>query len=115
MIGDDLNVPAALGVLFDLVRDLNAAIDQKRVSATDGGRIREVFEDVDRVLGVLSLRREEDARPPVPVEEIERLIELRREARKARDFARSDQIRQDLDARGILLEDSAAGTRWKRK
>jgi cysteinyl-tRNA synthetase len=115
MIGDDLNVPAALGVLFDLVRDLNAAIDQKRVSVTDGGRIREVFEDVDRVLGVLSLRREEDARPPVPVEEIERLIELRREARKARDFARSDQIRQDLDARGILLEDSAAGTRWKTK
>ena len=115
MIADDLNVPGGLGVLFDLVRDLNAAIDQKRVSAADGQRIREVFEDVDRVLGVLALRRDEDARPPIPVEEIERLIEERREARKARDFARSDQIRQELDAKGILLEDSATGTRWKRK
>jgi cysteinyl-tRNA synthetase len=115
MIADDLNVPGALGVLFDLVRDLNAAIDQKRVSAADAPRIRDVFDDVDRVLGVLALRREEDARPPIPVEEIDRLIELRREARKARDFARSDQIRQELDAKGILLEDSAAGTRWKRK
>ena len=71
--------------------------------------------DFDKVLGVLALRRAEDAKPPVPVAEIERLIEERREARKNRQFARADEIRQDLDARGIVLEDSAAGTRWKRK
>jgi cysteinyl-tRNA synthetase len=64
---------------------------------------------------VIALRRTEDAAPPVPVEEIERLIEERRDARKSRDFAKADQIRKDLEARGILLEDSAAGTRWKRK
>ena len=50
----------------------------------------------------------------MPVDEIERLIEERREARRKRDFARADQIRQELAARGILLEDSPAGTRWKR-
>jgi cysteinyl-tRNA synthetase len=49
------------------------------------------------------------------VADIERLIDERREARKARDFARADTIRRDLEARGIILEDSAAGTRWKRK
>jgi cysteinyl-tRNA synthetase len=67
------------------------------------------------VLGVLALRRREDTALPVPVDEIERLIEARREARKARDFSRADEIRRDLDTRGIVLEDSATGTRWKRK
>ena len=60
-------------------------------------------------------QRAEEAAPPVPVDEIERLIEERRDARRKRDFARADQIRQELDGRGILLEDSPAGTRWKRK
>ena len=62
-----------------------------------------------------SLRRAEDEQPPVPVEEIERLIEERHAARRRRDFAAADRIRDDLAARGVLLEDSPAGTRWKRK
>ena len=52
---------------------------------------------------------------PVPIQEIEQLIEARRAARLSRHFAEADRIRKELDARGILLEDTAAGTRWKRK
>jgi cysteinyl-tRNA synthetase len=114
-IRDDLNTAAALGTVFDLVRTLNALIDAGEIGAADAVAIRETFGHFDEVLGVLSLRRAEDANPPVPVEEIERLIEARREARRSRNFAEADRIRAELDARGIVLEDTAAATRWKRK
>jgi cysteinyl-tRNA synthetase len=114
-IADDLNTAAALGVLFDLVRALNTAIDTGELVAADAPAVRAAFDRFDLVLGVLALRRAEDERPPVPVEEIDRLIEARRAARLGRDFAEADRIRKDLDARGILLEDTGSLTRWKRK
>ena len=115
MIASDLNIPGALGAMFDLVRDMNAAMDRHEVSGPDAALIKEAFADFDLVLGVMSLRRAEEARPPVPVDEIERLIAERRAARHARNFGRADEIRRDLDSRGIVLEDQATGTRWKRK
>jgi cysteinyl-tRNA synthetase len=112
---DDLNTAAALGAIFELVSDLNSAIDAGEIGTQDVAVARDAFDRFDRVLGVVSLRRAEDAQPPVPVEEIERLIEDRHAARRRRDFAAADRVRQDLMARGVLLEDNAAGTRWKRK
>jgi cysteinyl-tRNA synthetase len=114
-IADDLNTAAALGIMFDLVRALHSAIDAGELAAADAPAVRAAFEQFDRVLGVLSLRRTEDERPPVPVDEIEQLIEARKTARLARNFAEADRIRTDLDARGILLEDTGSVTRWKRK
>jgi len=111
----DLNTAGALGAVFDFVRDVNAAIDAKEMSAGDAARVRDAFDAFDRVLGVVALRRAEDAQPPVPVEEIEQLIEERKAARARRDFAAADGIRVSLADRGILLEDSPQGTRWKRK
>ena len=115
MIASDLNVPGGLGVMFELLREMNAAIDAKGMSADDAALIRDAFEEFDRVLGIITLRRAEDSAPPFPAEEIDALIEERRLARRNRRFARADDIRKDLEARGILLEDSATGTRWKRK
>jgi len=112
---DDLNTAAALAAMFELVRAINFAIDAGQIGSGDIPAIREAFGQFDRVLGVLSLRQAEDDRPPVPVEEIGRRIEERLAARRRRDFAAADAIRDDLAARGVLLEDSSTGTRWKRK
>jgi cysteinyl-tRNA synthetase len=112
---DDLNTAAALGAIFELVRALNSAIDAGQLGQGDVPAVREAFDRFDRVLGVLSLRRAEDETAPVPVAEIERLIEERQAARRRRDFGEADRIRQSLAERGVLLEDGAGGTRWKRK
>ena len=114
-MADDLNTPGALGVVFELVRDVNAAVDAGTVSVEDVLIIRKAFDKFDEVLGVIALRRVEDEQPPVEVEEIERLVEERNAARRGRDFSLSDQIRDDLDDRGVILEDTPTGTRWKRK
>jgi cysteinyl-tRNA synthetase len=112
---DDLNSAAALGAMFELVRALNSAIDGGEAGAGDVAAIREAFDEFDRVLGVLGLRRAEDEEPPIPLAEIEQAIEDRQAARRRRDFAAADRIRQELAERGVLLEDGPSGTRWKRK
>jgi cysteinyl-tRNA synthetase len=113
VLEQDLNTAGALGVLFDLVRALNSAIDAGEVGEPDVAVIREAFDDIDRVLGVLSLRRREDAAAAVPAEEVERLIAERKAARSRREFGEADRIRKALADRGIVLEDTATGTRWK--
>jgi len=106
---DDLNTAGALGALFTLIRDANIALDAGRISAGDAAGIKAALMKVDPVLDIFPGREENlDA-------EVERLIEARNAARKSRDFAESDRIRDELLSRGILLEDTPGGTRWRRK
>jgi cysteinyl-tRNA synthetase len=115
LLEQDLNTAGALGVLFDLVRAVNQAIDTRQIGRPDVPDVLATFEDFDRVLGVLALRRREDAHPPIDETEITRLIGERQAARRRRAFADADRIRDDLASRGVILEDTSAGTRWKRK
>ena len=114
-LASDLNTAAGLAAVFDLVREGNTAIAARKMSAADARVVRDAIEDFDRVLGVIALRRAEDATPDVPVNEIEQLIDERKAAKQRREFARADEIRTSLADRGILLEDTPAGTRWKKK
>jgi cysteinyl-tRNA synthetase len=111
----DLNTAGALGSIFDLVRALNAAIDSNELGTGDVPTVKAAFDRFDRVLGVLALRRAEDRQTALPADEIDRLVAARQDARKRRDFAEGDRIRQQLVDAGIVLEDSQTGTRWKRK
>ncbi|MCC7178677.1 MAG: class I tRNA ligase family protein, partial [Acidobacteria bacterium] len=114
-LSDDLNTSAGLAAMFDLVRTVNTAIDQKAIGEPDVATIRNAFAHFDKVLGVLSLRRDEDRRPPIPEEEIAAAIEARQAARRARNFAEADRIRDEMAAKGVIFEDGPQGTRWKRK
>jgi len=107
-LDDDLNLPQGLGLVFDLVREANAALDAERMGPRNKTSLLALLDDVDTHLDVL--RAEE----PGLAEEVERLIAEREAARKARDFARADEIREDLKRRGIALEDSKDGVRWRR-
>jgi cysteinyl-tRNA synthetase len=107
-LDDDLNLPQGIGLVFDLIREANAALDADRVGQLNKASLEALLDDVDAHLDVI--RAEE----PGLAEEIERLIAEREAARRARDFARSDKIRDDLRNRGIALEDSKDGVRWRR-
>ena len=111
----DLNTSGALGTIFDLVRTLNTALDSNEFGTGDVAVVRAAFDRFDNVLGVIRLRQQEDQQTVLPADEIDRLVARRQEARKRRDFAEGDRIRQQLLDAGIVLEDSATGTRWKRK
>jgi len=106
-ISNDLNVAGALGIINKWIGSTTEATQSDA----------ELFRRLDRVLGVLDLESEvstEDASGVVDVAKIEALINGRAEARKAKDFAKADAIRDELDAMGIELTDEAGGTTWAR-
>ena len=107
---DNLNTSAALASLHNLMREANTAMANETVLTENRDSILEAIGRMDTVLGVFGEDKEEflDA-------EIENLIAERQEARRCRNFARSDEIRDSLAARGIILEDTKDGVRWKRK
>jgi cysteine--tRNA ligase len=105
---DDFNTADAISVIFEMVKRANITVTEESSKAYIT-RVKELLEKLLDVLGLLSERKEEnlDAR-------VEALIAERQTARKEKNFARADEIRNELTAMGILLEDTKEGVKWKR-
>ena len=107
-LDDDLNLPQGVGLVFELAREANAAMDAGRVGKQGRVALLQLIDDFDAHLDIA--RSEE----PGLAQEVERLIAEREAARKGGDFGRADQIREELRQKGIALEDSKEGVRWRR-
>ena len=111
-LDDDLNTAEALAALFEYVRDVNTAMDSGDFRAGNVPSALEFLNEFDSIFDVLRPSKSETG---ISDDEVVKLIAERVQAKKSRDFARSDQIRAQLLDAGIILEDTKDGTRWKRK
>jgi cysteinyl-tRNA synthetase len=109
---DDLNVPEAMGIVFSGLRDVNRVLDTGAVTAETQRTLRHLLDEIDGVLGVFALVARD--RQTAPDAQEQQWLEQRAAARAARDFAQSDQLRIQLASRGIEVEDTPQGQRWKR-
>ncbi|MGH9593497.1 MAG: DALR domain-containing protein, partial [Bryobacteraceae bacterium] len=122
-MSDDLNSAQALAAIFDLVRDANIAMDRGELKRGEAHAIESAMQKFDAIFAVL---KDDDAArlravgfapqaEEVSDAEVEALIAKRVAAKKARNFAESDRIRDELAGQGIVLEDTRDGARWKRR
>src|SRR5947209_1337728 len=133
---DDLNTAQALAAVFDMVREVNTAADHARIKSGDSAPLLQVLDDFDSIFAVMQDDDAEKSRRAVAWaqsegrsiedpnlltvaalsdQDVERLLAERAQAKRSRDFARADALRLELTDKGILVEDSKEGTRWKRK
>lgn len=105
---DDFNTASAIAALFDIVREFNVSLSENS-SKEAVKKTKELVLELGGVLGLFS-----KFQPALLDEEIERMIKERQEARKAKNYALADKIRDELKARGIIIEDTPTGTRWRR-
>jgi cysteinyl-tRNA synthetase len=104
---DDLNLPAAVGHLFEFIKAFNTRLESGKATPAERASAMAMLRHANRILDVVEF-------PEVVDAEVERLIAERQAARDRRDFARADEIRQQLLGMGIQLDDTKDGTRWKR-
>ncbi|MCM8816001.1 MAG: cysteine--tRNA ligase [Candidatus Omnitrophica bacterium] len=108
-LADDLNISAAMGEIFKFIHDVNESFDLGKMSSKDSEKIISFLDKINEIIAVI-----EPIKEPLP-DEIASLIKKREQARKEKNYAVADSIRNQLSEKGILLEDTPYGTRWIRK
>ena len=110
-LDDDLNISGALGEVFRLVRELNTAIDRGELAVEDADAALALLGELDQVVGALVSEGAEEAIP----EDVQLLARRREQARADRDWAAADRLRDEITARGYLIDDTPQGTRLQRR
>ncbi|WP_078124510.1 cysteine--tRNA ligase [Leptospira alexanderi] len=111
-LADDLNISKALAVVFESLKQINSLLDTNRTDSKQRIEFIQILAYYNRIFGILNF---ESPKNLLIDSEIDSLIEERQTARKNKNFARSDAIRDQLLAQGILIEDTKDGIRWRRK
>jgi cysteinyl-tRNA synthetase len=111
-MSDDFNTPDALSAVFELVSLTNHELKKEVTDARMLKMLKQAFDDLNQVLGIISAG---DASDELLDEEVEKLIAERTEARRTKNWQRADEIRDLLQEKGIILEDTPQGVRWKRR
>ncbi len=109
---DDLNTAEALGAIFEYVRDANTAMDAGEFRSGNAAPARGLLAHFDAIFDVA---RTSASAAAISDAEVEALVAARADAKKSRDFARADAVRTELLEKGVVLEDTREGVRWKRK
>ena len=109
-MNDDLNTADAISAVFELVRDINTSVVSAKANKGAVEAAIKMFDELTGILGLVYDRKKEDLD-----EDIEALIAQRAQARKDRNWAEADRIRDELKAKGIVLEDTAQGVKWHRE
>ncbi len=108
-MNDDFETPQALAACFDFIKEMNRLMDKSELSEGDKKMALHLIEGMDSVLGIFKSET-----PEKLDESLHHLILLREEARKSKDWTQADRLRKELESKGIQLEDTAAGTLWKK-
>ena len=109
-MNDDLNTPLALTYLYELITETNKKISENKLSAEEAKEILAAFEKMNKVFGLKFSEKETE----IP-EEMKKLAEERSEARKNKDFQKSDELRKEIEKMGYLIEDLGDSYKIKKK
>ena len=112
-VDDDLNISEGLGAVFEFIYSLNTMISNDMLSRSDAGLVMEALRKIDAVLGFIFFFDEKKS--DIDNAWIDSMVAERIQAKKDKNFARADEIRIILSQKGIMLEDTKEGTRWKTK
>ncbi len=110
-LADDLNISEALAALFELVREVNSLCDQQKLPRGDADKVIALLKQMDQVLGILSFEKKKEEIPS----ELQQALEKRNQARKEKNWALSDQLRDYILQQGFVIEDTPTGARLKKK
>ena len=105
---DNLNMSKALAKIFDFMKEINILLKENELSKKDADSVIKTMKEFDSVLGIMDFKEEKIDK------EIENLVKEREDVRVKKDFAKADKIRDDLKKKGIVLEDTPQGVRWKK-
>ncbi|MBS1267263.1 MAG: Cysteine--tRNA ligase [Candidatus Woesearchaeota archaeon] len=104
---DDINTPRAFAVLFDLIKKINPLIKENKISSQNAKTVLEFFKEINSIFDFLEFEKQEISK------EIESLIQKREQARQNKNYQEADKIRDELKRKGIILEDTPEGVKWK--